>query len=136
VGVEAGGRQLDSIFTDSVINVWQFKVDWKNPSATRVAGPTAIRVAPYRYLCNGQLTNCVSQPGTERGLDSQGDKIMSRLVYRRIGGTGHIVAVHSVATSTNRGGVRWYEFRLAGARDIPALHQQGTFLADSQYRSS
>ena len=32
----SGGRQLDSIFTDSVINVWQFHVDWKDPSKTRL----------------------------------------------------------------------------------------------------
>ncbi len=130
----AGGRQLDSIFTDSIINIWQFKVDWKNPSATRITGPTPIAVAPYRYLCNGQLTNCVTQPDTERGLDSQGDKIMSRLVYRRIGNTGRMVAVHSVATSTSHGGVRWYEFRVNGASAAPALYQQGTYMADSQYR--
>jgi len=29
--VAAGGRQLDSIFADSVINVWQFHVDWSDP---------------------------------------------------------------------------------------------------------
>ena len=49
----------------------------------RSAGPTKIAVAPYHYLCDGQLTNCVPQPGTERRLDAQGDKIMARLVYRR-----------------------------------------------------
>ena len=50
-----------------------------------MSGPEKIAVAPYHYLCDGQLTNCVPQPGTDRRLDAQGDKIMPRLVYRRIG---------------------------------------------------
>ena len=49
----------------------------------RSTGRQKIAVAPYHYLCGGQLTNCVPQPGTERRLDAQGDKIMARLVYRR-----------------------------------------------------
>ena len=32
------------------------------------------------------------QPGAERRLDSQGDKIMSRLVYRRLGDHESILA--------------------------------------------
>lgn len=129
----AGGRQLDSLFADSVINVWQFHVDWTDASKTKVTGPQRIPVAPYNYLCNGQLTNCVPQPGTTRRLDSQGDKIMARLVYRRIGNRESIVATHSVNTSTNGGGVRWYEFRVTDDRSV-RLHQQGTFASDSMYR--
>ena len=49
----------------------------------RPIGPEKIAVAPYHYLCDGQLTNCVPQPGTDRRLDAQGDKIMQRLVYRQ-----------------------------------------------------
>ena len=61
-------------------------------------------MAPYHYLCDGQLSNCVPQPGTERRLDSQGDKIMPRLVYRRIRDQESLVAVHSVNTSAGGGG--------------------------------
>ena len=129
----AGGRQLDSLFADSVINVWQFHVDWTDPSKTRVSGPTRIPVAPYNYLCNGQLTSCVPQPGTDRRLDAQGDKIMARLVYRRIGNRESILGTHSVNSSRGGGGVRWYEFRV-GANRAVTLHQQGTFAPDSQYR--
>jgi hypothetical protein len=90
-------------------------------------------VAPYQYLCGGQLTNCVPQPGTDRRLDAQGDKIMPRLVYRRIGDRESIVAVHSVNTAAGGGGVRWYEFRLDANRD-PRLYQQGTYAPDGFYR--
>lgn len=129
----AGGRQLDSLFTDSIINVWKFRVDWKDATKTGITGPTTIRVAPYTYLCNGQLSRCVPQPGTEMRLDSQGDKLMARLVYRRIGNRESIVGTHSINTASGGGGVRWYEFRVNANRSI-SLHQQGTYAPDSQYR--
>src|SRR6185369_9712903 len=96
-------------------------------------GPFSIKVAPYQYLCGGQLTDCVPQPGTDKRLDSQGDKIMARLVYRKFRGHESIGAVHSVNTSAGSGGVRWYEFRLDQNRE-PTLYQQGTYALDSAYR--
>jgi hypothetical protein len=131
--IAAGGRQLDSIFRDSVLRVWQFHVDWKNPSRTRVTESTPIRVAPYQYLCNGQLTSCVPQPGTDRHLDAQGDKIMARVVYRRIGDQQSIVAVHSVNTVAGGGGVRWYELRVDRSGTV-GLFQQGTYRGDALFR--
>ncbi len=129
----AGGAQLKGITEDDAILVWKFHVDWEDPSKTRLEGPEKIPVAPYRYLCGGQLTDCVPQPGTEQRLDSQGDKIMARLVYRRIGKQESIVAVHSVAASAGGGGVRWYEFRLDKNRDVK-LYQQGTYAPEGDYR--
>ena len=129
----AGGTQLKKVFEDDAILTWKFHVDWKNPANTNVIGPERIQVAPYRYLCDGQLTNCVPQPGSDRRLDAQGDKIMARLVYRRIGDIESIVGLHSVNTSPGGGGVRWYEFRIAGDRNI-RLHQQGTYAPDSFFR--
>jgi hypothetical protein len=128
-----GGTQLDAALTSEVIDVWQVHVNWTDPSKTRVTGPEKIKVAPYHYLCGGQLTACVPQPGTERRLDAQGDKIMARLVYRRRGGVESIVGVHSVNTIAGAGGVRWYEFRVGRARTV-TLHQQGTYAPDASYR--
>jgi hypothetical protein len=133
VMMAAGGTQLDKIVESDVVDVWQFHVDWKDPSKTRLRGPEKIKVAPYRYLCGGQLTSCVPQPGTDHGLDSQGDKIMSRLVYRRIGNRESIVAVHSVDTAAGGGGVRWYEFLIGKDREV-TLHQQGTYAPDRFFR--
>jgi len=128
-----GGAQLKGITEDDGIYVWTFHVNWDDPSQTKLNGPVKILVAPYRYLGGGQLTNAVPQPGTDRCLDAQGDKIMSRLVYRRIGDQESIVAVHSVITSAGGGGVRWYEFRLDKNRSV-RLHQQGTYAPDRFYR--
>jgi hypothetical protein len=129
----AGGAQLKGDLDDDAIFSWSFHVDWKDPSKTRVVGPQRIAVAPYHYLCGGQLTNCVPQPGTDRRLDAQGDKIMPRLVYRRLGQRESIVAVHSVDTAAGAGGVRWYELRLDRQR-VPRLFQQGTYAPDAFYR--
>ena len=83
----AGGTQLKKIFDDDGIYFWKVHVDWNNPANTKADGPVKINVAPYHYLCNGQLSSCVPQPNTERRLDVQGDKIMQRLVYRKVGET-------------------------------------------------
>ncbi len=128
-----GGTQLKKVFDDDGIFLWKVHVDWDAPANTKATGPVKIPVAPYHYLCDGQLTSCVPQPGTDRRLDAQGDKIMQRLVYRRIKNRESIVAAHSVDSHAGGGGVRWYEFRLDKNRD-PYLYQQGTYAPDTFYR--
>ena len=129
----AGGAQLNKVFEDSAILAWNVITNWEDAARSRLEGPVRVPVAPYRYLCDGQLTSCVPQPGAERRLDAQGDKIMARLVYRRVGNREMIVAVHSVNTSAGGGGVRWYEFGVGAGRRI-TLAQQGTYAPDALYR--
>ena len=131
--IAAGGTQLDKIYDADYLDAWQFHVDWKDPAKTRLTGPQKIAVAPYHFLCDGQLTNCVPQPDTDRRLDAQGDKIMSRVVYRRIGNRESVVAVHSVNTTEGGGGVRWYELSIDKKRNV-SLRQQGTYAPDAFYR--
>jgi hypothetical protein len=131
--IAAGGTQLDKVFEDNTVLAWRFHVDWKDASKTRVTGPERIAVAPYRYLCDGQLTDCVPQPGVDTRLDAQGDKIMARVVYRRLGDRESVVGVHSVNTSAGGGGVRWYEFAVGRNRDL-TLRQQGTYAPDTLFR--
>jgi hypothetical protein len=130
----AGGLQLHNDFTDNGIYFWKMKPDWVNPEKSTLEGPEKIEVAGYHYQGDGQLKAEVPQPGTNQKLDTQGDKIMSRVVYRRIGNQQSIVAVHSVKpSSTGTGGVRWYEFRVDRMNKV-SLFQQGTFAPDSLYR--
>jgi hypothetical protein len=129
----AGGTQLKKIFDSDRIYYWKVHVDWRTPANTKVTGPIDIPVAPYHYLCDGQLTDCVPQPGTGERLDAQGDKLMQRLVYRRIGNVQSIVVAQSVDTRAGGGGVRWYEFRLDELGDVH-LYQQGTYAPDGFYR--
>ena len=129
----AGGTQLKNVLQDDGIYAWNYHVDWDDPGKTTLEGPKKIAVAPYHYLGGGQLTQCVPQPGVQRRLDAQGDKIMQRLVYRRLGKQESIVAVHSVATSAGGGGVRWYELRIGDKREVQ-LRQQGTYAPEGGYR--
>lgn len=129
----AGGTQLRKVMEDSAIYAWNFHVDWRNPTKTTLTGPTKITVAPYHYLCDGQLTSCVPQPGTDRRLDAQGDKIMARVVYRRVGGRETVVAVHSVNTTSGGGGVRWYELSVDKSRAL-TVRQQGTYAPEGSFR--
>jgi hypothetical protein len=131
--MSTGGTQLMKIFEDDGIYFYKVHVDWNDVSKTTVSAPQKIAVAPYHYLCDGQLSNCVSQPGTERRLDSQGDKLIQRLVYRNFGDHESILAEHSVATAALGGGVRWYEFRLNKQRN-PVLYQQSTYAPGGSYR--
>ena len=133
VMLAAGGTQLKKVFEDDGVYAWRVHVDWSDSSRSALTGPTKITVAPYHYLCDGQLTNCVPQPGSDRRLDAQGDKIMSRVVYRNVNGHESIVAVHSVNTATGGGGVRWYELRVDKNRSV-SLYQQGTYGPDNMYR--
>jgi hypothetical protein len=112
VMLATGGTQLHNHFTDDGLYLYKFHVDWVDPSKTAVSPVKKITVAPYNYLCNGQLTKCVPQPGTPVRLDAQGDKLMQRLVYRRIGHNEWIAGLHSVDTKGGGGGVRWYELKL------------------------
>jgi hypothetical protein len=132
-----GGSQLKGDLDDDGVYVWNFHVDWQDPTKTRLTTVAKIPVEPYQYLCGGQLTRCVPQPGTDMRLDAQGDKLMARVVYRNVssGGATHesVVAVHSVNTAAGAGGVRWYEFRINQDRSL-GLHQQGTHAPDASYR--
>lgn len=132
-----GGTQLKGDVDDDGVYLWNFTVNWTDPSKTTLSPVQKIPVAPYTYLCGGQLTNCVPQPGVDRRLDAQGDKLMARVVYRRVtqGRTSYeaVVAVHSVDTESATGGVRWYEFRVNPDRSL-RLHQQGTYAPDGNHR--
>jgi hypothetical protein len=128
-----GGTQLHKHFEDDAIYAYKFHVDWVTPANTNVSPAIKINVAPYDYLCDGQLTSCVRQPGTPMRLDAQGDKLMQRLVYRNLGDHESIAGLHSINTKAGGGGVRWYEFRLDPQRN-PYLYQQSTYAPDGFYR--
>jgi len=128
----AGGTQLLGRLESDGIFAWRYHVDWTNPAGTSLTGPQKIAVAPCHYLCTGQLSRCVPQPGTDVRLDSQGDKLMQRLAYRNFGSYQAIVATHSIDTRAG-GGVRWYQFRV-NANGTPQLYQQGTYAPDGGYR--
>ena len=131
--VANGGTQLQNKFEDDGIYFWTFQVDWKDTTRTKISGPFKVAVAPYHYAGDGQLKKSVPQPGSDMLLDTQGDKLLGRLVYRRLGKQESLAVVHSVKTAAGGSGVRWYEFRL-GRHRRPALYQQGTYAPGGDWR--
>ena len=128
-----GGTQLKNEFEDDGIYYWKFHVDWKDTSKTHLEGPLKIEVAPYHYAGDGQLKKSVPQPDTSMRLDTQGDKVLGRLVYRRIGKQQSYIVVHSVRSAAGGSGIRWYEFR-GGTHGALRLYQQGTYAPDGDWR--
>ncbi len=119
----------------SALHTWRFHVDWSNPSASSLNGPSSTAVAAYNELCPS-TRSCVPQPGTSVGLDGLGDRLMYRLAYRNFGDHESLVVNHSVnvnASGPVRAGVRWYELRNATS-GTPTVFQQGTFSPDAASR--
>jgi hypothetical protein len=110
------------------LNIWQFHVDFSNPSNTTLIGPTSIPVATFSQACGGAV--CIPQLGTHQQLDSLGDRVMYRLGYRNFGDHEALVVNHSIVAGSSVG-VRWYEIRSPGN---PVIYQQGTYAPDSNYR--
>ena len=139
----------------NALRLWKFHTDFANYDAT-LTGPTPIGVASFSQACGGGT--CVPQPGTTQLLDSLGDRLMYRVVYRNFGDHESLVANHSVAVGGGGGsgkgnprdpnakgggggstggksspvGIRWYELR--NPNGTPVVFQQGTYAPDATYR--
>jgi hypothetical protein len=120
------------------LNLWKFQVDFAKQQLSTLTGPTNIHVANFTEACGGGI--CIPQAGTNRLLDSLGDRPMYRLAYRNfVGRDTHesLVVNHSVSVLTNAGssvGVRWYEIRNPGSQ--PYVYQQSTFAPDATIRAN
>lgn len=121
-------------FGSSKLNLWKFHVDWANTANTTLTGPTSIPVASFAAACGGGT--CIQQLSTRQQLDSLGDRLMYRLVYRNFGDHEALVVTHSVKVGTTHQnpytGVRWYEIRNPGT--TPIVYQQSTYSPDSTFR--
>ena len=115
------------------LDLFKFHVNFANPANSTFTGPILIPVAAFTPLCNTQYRGaCVPQP-TPRSdlLESLGDRLMWRLVYRNFTDHSTLLVSHSVVAGSS-GGVRWYEIR--NPETSPTVFQSGTFAPDSQYR--
>jgi hypothetical protein len=114
----------------SSLTLYQLKPDFANPGSSTLTGPTDLPVAAFQEACGGGT--CIPQPGTNRQLDSLGDRLMYRLAYRRFGDHEAMVVNHSVVAGSSVG-VRWYELDAFTPGAFSVSHQ-GTFAPDSAYR--
>lgn len=111
------------------LNLFQFHVDFINPSNSSFAGPTLISVAAFSELCAKATDRaCIPEPSPGEKVDSLGDRLMYRLAYRNFGNHESLVATHSIEGGA-LSGVRWYEIRNPGSS--PFLFQQGTVVDPS-----
>lgn len=122
--------------TNSELATWRFSPSFTDTPTLAVTGPDSVTVATYNLPCSGSGGNCVPQPGTNNRLDTLGERLMYRYVYRKIAGQESLLVSHSVADATSGvTGVRWYELRGAATdTGTPTLYQQGTVLPDATYR--
>ena len=122
---------LVNIGLSSSLNLFKFHVDWVDPTASLLSGPTVISVDPFT---RPPFQNSVPQQGTIQRLDSIGDRLMFRLAYRNFADHESLTVNHSVIAdpSTMRTGVRWYELR--DTNSSPKVYQQSTFSPDSSSR--
>jgi hypothetical protein len=126
----AGSPNYMLFFGTNALKLFKFHVDFANPSASTITGPTSIPVAAFTPLCNGSR-GCVPQAGTTTQLDSLADRLMYRLAYRNFGTHESLVVNHSVAASSS-GGIRWYEIQ--NPNGSPVVAQQSTFAPDAKFR--
>ena len=115
------------------LDLFKFHVDFATPANSTFTGPTLIPVAAFTPLCNTQYRGrCVPQPTVGSDLlESIGDRLMWRLVYRNFGAHTTLLVSHSIVAGSS-GGIRWYEIH--NPETSPTVFQSGTFAPDSQYR--
>ena len=115
------------------LHQWQFHVDWTTPENSTFTGPIDIPVAEFLYpVCDADRGQCVPQLESAEKLETLGDRLMYRLVYRNFGDHESLVVNHTVGTEQGSAAVRWYEIRSLG--DAPVVYQQGTYAPDATFR--
>ncbi len=111
--------------------IYNFMIDWTDPSSSVLVGPTPISVANFSNICSSR--DCVPQAGTSQKLDALSGRLMTRLQYRYFSPTDQrMVTNHTVDNGSGVAAVRWYELRSNGANW--SLYQQGTYSPDNNSR--
>jgi hypothetical protein len=117
------------------LELFEFKTDWANPSASTFQLKASLPTAPFSaVLCNNQFMGaCADQPGTPQKLETLPAWMMWRLQYRNFGTHETLVTNHTVNAGGNHAAIRWYELRKppGGAWSI---FQQGTHAPDAAHR--
>jgi hypothetical protein len=117
------------------LEIWEFHVDFDDPTNTTFTGPTQIPIAEFDSdLCGFGFVGCFPQPNTATTLDPLREVVMWRLQYRNFG--THETLVGNLATdvdATDHGGIRWFELRKTGG-GAWTLFQEGTYAPDAAHR--
>jgi hypothetical protein len=123
--------------TSNTMNLWDFHVDWTNPSNSTF-NQSVLSVPTYTPGCynvaNVAYTFCVPEPSfngsqVHNHIDSVGDRIMWRLAYRNFGSYESFLGSQTIQVGSGsktilkkQTGISWFELRGSG---VPTVYQTG-----------
>ncbi len=118
--------------TTDHIKLWKINVNWANTSSSTISAAQQINVTSFiSVFDNGSFSN-LTQPGGGSAIDALQATIMNQAQFRKFGTHNSAVfnfVVDTDATSGERAGVRWYEFRQSADNQPWSLYQEGTYTA-------
>jgi hypothetical protein len=119
-------------YSPDQLQIWQFAVNWTNPTASTFTHTVDLPTAPFNSNMCGYSRNCIPQPGGTK-VDAISDRLMYRLQYRDFGTHQTLVTNHTVdENGSDHAGIRWYELRSTGTGW--SMYQQGTYAPDAHHR--
>jgi chitodextrinase len=116
------------------IKMWTIDVNWSNASSSTISAAQEFPTTPFiGVFDNGSFANLV-QPGRGRkvNVDALQATIMNQAQFRKFAGHNSAVfnfVVDTDASSGERAGVRWFEFRQSGDNQPWSKYQEGTYTA-------
>ena len=117
------------------LEIYEMSINWNNPAASQLNGPTVINVAEFdSHFCGYTTFSCLPQPNGATDLDPLREVVMWGLQYRNMGTYEVIVGTHVTdTTGTDVAAPRWWELRRPIGGNW-AVHQEGTYSPDTRNR--
>ena len=113
------------------LRIYQLIADWSTPSNSTFAMTQQLPVNAFSGNFTSSWDN-IPQPGTSQKLDGLSTILMYRAQYRNFNGTQKIVCNHTIAETSDRAAIRWYELENTGSGW--SIAQQGTYSPDNVSR--
>ena len=120
---------------DDRLELWEFYVDWFEPSNSSFELVESIPITPFSYtVCGFFNLECIPQPIPGANLDALSEWPMYRFVYRNFDTYESLIGNFTVnVNASSQAGIRWFELR----RDDFStweLYQEGTYAPDDEHR--
>jgi len=121
------------------IELYEFSVDWETPGNSSITliesfGPPEITEFIWT-VCGFFNSNCLTQPGTSRRIDSGSWWPMQRFQYRNFGSYEMLLGTWTVdvLANGNQAAPRWFELRKPSGGEW-SVYQEGTQAPDTANR--
>ena len=117
--------------TTDHIKIWDFDVNWSNPSSASVSAPLEVQLSSYDSFIagtNGDNFANLEQPNTTQRIDALVN-VVNFQTHRYDFGSHESMVVNWVVEPVNSSkisGLRWMEFRKTGSNPW-TLFQEGTY---------